>query len=575
MSQQRALELIRQAKQTNARRLNLSDLKLSELPPEIGDLAELRVLWVANNRLESLPPEIGKLTRLLSLRAENNRLKSLPPEIGELTELRRITLHRNRLTGFPDEFWRLHNLQRLITAGNQLETLADGIGQLTHLQELKFGGWYPKWSQVLGNQLSELPPVIAELKNLQSLDLRNNQLSELPPVIAELKNLQSLDLRNNQLSELPPVIAELKNLQSLYLRNNQLSELPPVIAELKNLQSLDLRNNQLSELPPVIAELKNLQSLYLSGNQLSELPLSLVKLEKLTDVQVNGNPLTAIPPEIVEQGWLAIREYLLESSKQLWMAKMLVVGQGGVGKTSLLRRLRDEGFDPNSETTHGMERNKLPLTHPTLDETMTLITWDFGGQEIYHATHQFFLTKRSLYVVVWSAREGHDQDRLDYWLDKLKALAGDSPVILVATHTEKYSPSIRLAELQEKHQNLITDGDNVFCVSNESGDGIEKLREVIRQTAANMPLMNERWPVKWRAAADAVLKNAAIDKHITANKWRRLLAEHNVAGKAEEVGSLGIAVQASHILWPSYANAARPRRSRLMRRKRLPMLLKP
>ncbi len=317
--------------------------------------------------------------------------------------------------------------------------------------------------------------------------------------------------------------------------NNQLSELPPVIAELKNLQSLSLWNNQLSELPPVIAELKNLQSLDLSSNQLSELPLWLVKLEKLTDVQVDGNPLTALPPEIVEQGWLAIREYLLETSKQLWMAKMLVVGQGGVGKTSLLRRLRGEGFDPNSETTHGMERKTLPLKHPTLDETMTLITWDFGGQEIYHATHQFFLTQRSLYVVVWSAREGHDQGKLDYWLDKLKALAGDSPVILVATHTEKYSPNVRLAELQEKHPNLITDGDNVFCVSNESGDGIENLREVIRQTAANMPLMNERWPVKWRSAADAVLKNAAVDRHVTANKWRRLLAEHNVTGKGEEV----------------------------------------
>ncbi len=44
MSQQRALELIRQAKQNNARRLNLSDLELTELPPEIGELAELQIL---------------------------------------------------------------------------------------------------------------------------------------------------------------------------------------------------------------------------------------------------------------------------------------------------------------------------------------------------------------------------------------------------------------------------------------------------------------------------------------------------------------------------------------------------
>ena len=37
---------------------------------------------------------------------------------------------------------------------------------------------------------------------------------------------------------------------------------------------------------------------------------------------------------------------------------------------------------------------------------MTLRTWDFGGQEVYRITHQFFFTKRALYMVVWSAREG-------------------------------------------------------------------------------------------------------------------------------------------------------------------------
>ena len=28
-------------------------------------------------------------------------------------------------------------------------------------------------------------------------------------------------------------------------------------------------------------------------------------------------------------------------------------------------------------------------------------TWDFGGQTEYYATHQYFLSKRSLYIVVW------------------------------------------------------------------------------------------------------------------------------------------------------------------------------
>ena len=48
--------------------------------------------------------------------------------------------------------------------------------------------------------------------------------------------------------------------------------------------------------------------------------------------------------------------------------------------------------------------------------------WDFGGQEIYHATHQFFLTKRSLYLFVWEARKEEESRHFDYWLNVIKLL---------------------------------------------------------------------------------------------------------------------------------------------------------
>lgn len=33
-------------------------------------------------------------------------------------------------------------------------------------------------------------------------------------------------------------------------------------------------------------------------------------------------------------------------------------------------------------------------------------TWDFGGQREYYVTHQYFLSKRSLYLVVWRIIDG-------------------------------------------------------------------------------------------------------------------------------------------------------------------------
>ncbi|WP_353572982.1 hypothetical protein [Candidatus Albibeggiatoa sp. nov. BB20] len=55
--------------------------------------------------------------------------------------------------------------------------------------------------------------------------------------------------------------------------------------------------------------------------------------------------------------------------------------------------------------------------------------WDFGGQEIYHSTHQFFLTKRSLYVLVADTRK--EDVRFEYWLQIIELLADDSPIIII------------------------------------------------------------------------------------------------------------------------------------------------
>src|SRR5205814_9165200 len=126
---------------------------------------------------------------------------------------------------------------------------------------------------------------------------------------------------------------------------------------------------------------------------------------------------------------------------------------GGTGKSSLLRALRNDTFDPNLSTTHGIDVDHLILSHP--HHYIILNTWDFGGQQIYHATHQFFLTERSLYVVAWNARLGAEQGKLHYWLDTIKALAPKAPVLLVATHIDERAPDLNYQSYEEEYPQLI------------------------------------------------------------------------------------------------------------------------
>ena len=62
--------------------------------------------------------------------------------------------------------------------------------------------------------------------------------------------------------------------------------------------------------------------------------------------------------------------------------------------------------------------------------------WDFAGQVITHALHQFFFSVRSVYVVVLTGRENNERDDAEYWLRLIKAFGtddqGNGPPVIIA-----------------------------------------------------------------------------------------------------------------------------------------------
>jgi len=386
----------------------------------------------------------------------------------------------------------LKNLLYLDLRGNQLTSLPPEVAQLTDLSSL----------DLRGNQLTSLPPDVAQLKNLLYLDLRGNQLSSLPPEVAKLTNLQGLDLSWNQLTSLPPEVGQLTNLQVLDLRRNQLSSLPPAVAQLTNLRWLDLSGNQLSSLPPAVAQLTNLRQLWLSGNQLTSLPPEIGQLLHLRELDVKGNPLTSPPPEIVKQGMDAVRSYFasleVEEFRVLNEVKVILVGDGGAGKTSLVKRLLRDEFDEGQLQTKGVEIDDWEVNTPNAEICAHL--WDFGGQVIMHSTHQFFLSKRSLYVLVL---DGRKEEEPEYWLKHIESFGGDSPILVVLNKMDE-NPGFDVNRrfLQEKYEGIA----KFFRVSCRSGKGIPALRSALENTLTKVEITSTKWPANWFKAKQQLEK---------------------------------------------------------------------
>ncbi|MFB7295506.1 leucine-rich repeat domain-containing protein [Streptomyces rubiginosohelvolus] len=511
---------------TQLSELHLYGNQLSSVPESLGNLTQLKVLRLDINQLPSVPESLGNLTQLTRLDLDNNELTEVPAPLQNLTELTVLHLFNNHLESVPEWLGDLNKLTLIRLDSNELRDIPESIGNLTKLNGL----------QLFGNQLTSVPESLGNLTQLRDLSLGGNQLTSVPESLGDLTQLSELHLYENQLSSVPESLGNLTQLTYLRLENNQLSSVPESLGNLTQLSELHLGWNQLRSVPEALGNLTQLTYLRLDNNRLTSVPASLGNLSQLNVFHLSGNQLTTPPPEIISAGAQAMVSFLGEMSRdpvRQWSSKVVVVGEGRVGKTSLLRALRKEPHDFHEASTHGLTVDSLNLSHPnsqdSSDVTMHLSTWDFGGQEIYHATHQFFLTDRSLFLLLWDAQIGWEGSKLHYWLDMIKARAPQAPVVLVATHLGPRPPDLPLTELKATYPGLIVAS---LAADSETREGVEEVRECIRREAALLPLMGATWPRRWLQAADSV--RAAAAKHIDPEQLYSLMAEHGVSEQAHQ-----------------------------------------
>ncbi|MEK6260647.1 MAG: COR domain-containing protein [Planctomycetota bacterium] len=468
---QEAQRRIAQAARVGTTDLHLSSLGLTSLPPEIGQLANLTLLYLNNNQLTSLPPEIGRLPNLTELNVSDNRLKRVPPEIEQLAQLTDFYLACNQLTSVPPE-----------------------IGHLTQLTCFGLGS----------NQLTCVPPGIGQLVQLSKLWLDNNQLTSLPPEIGQLTQLITLDLEYNQLTSVPREIGQLSHLYELNLSRNQLTSLPESLRRLPQLRILRLHDNPKLEIP---ASVLSHGPGYWGG-----------------DRYLPPDPRTILD--------YYFRMHAEAERRTLSEAKLILVGRGDVGKTSLVRRLVDNTFSRQEGTTHGIRIQRWPVTVGQERDEILLHVWDFGGQEIMHATHQFFLTDRSLYLLVLDGRAGQQEAEADYWLRLISGFAPASPVLVVLNKIKQDHFTLNRAALQQKFPQVVgfieTDCDNPGPdgKTGKNGYGIDALKKEIARHVDTLPDVRMPFPTSWFAIKERLSKpKQQRQNFLTIDEYRALCVE--------------------------------------------------
>ena len=347
---------------------------------------------------------------------------------------------------------------------------------------------------------------------ITSLFLANMNLAELPESIGQLPYLQALYLYNNRLTSLPESIGQLSQLRNLYLNGNRLTSLPKSVGQLSQLTLLDLTGNRLTSLPESVGQLSQLQVLHLNGNQLTSLPESLRNLKELEHINLSGNGALGIPVEVLnpprrdaspfaQAKPSAIFDYYFRTQsgkrRQLNEAKLILVGRGTVGKTSTVNRLVHGTF-ADEKKTEGIKITEWSLTVGDKKDKVRLNVWDFGGQEIMHATHQFFLTERSLYLLVLSGREGGEDGDAEYWLKLIQSFGRNSPVVIVLNKVKEHPFDLNRNALLKKYP-FIREFVKTDC---KDATGIKELRGVVERETDRLEHLRDAFPASWFSIKD-------------------------------------------------------------------------
>mgnify|MGYP000037001737 CR=1 FL=1 len=566
-----ALKLIREniekhRRGEDARFLDLGNCGMTEVPEEIGEC-----VWVEELNLGSYLFYFEKREWRYGLIRGKNWIRSLPETILSLKNLHNLSLNN---IGIQDItlLTACNNLQKLSIAENGLKDLTS-LSSLTQIlslniesnicDDLSFLSGLKKIEQLScnSNPVNNLEP-LSGLEGLQILYFPYTKVVDLRPLSA-LHNLQQLDFYFTEVRDIKP-LSSLQNLHTLYCFSTQIHDLGP-ISSLPNLRRLDCSNTNITDLTPLanlqklqvfkfsetpvdnispLCGLQNLHKIDCSNTQVFDLSLihpliakkMFIKWQTWSEhamgdrdewqnqpaILVRDCPLIIPPVEVAQESPQAVRDYFEElgdDGRKLNEVKVIFLGEASAGKTSLVKRLLGEDFDSKESQTHGIRIRKAPFAMDDGD-SVTAHLWDFGGQEVMHATHQFFLSQRSVYVLLLNSR---NDDQAEKWLKHAASFGGRSPVLVVLNKIDE-NPSFEVNRktLQEKYPQI----RDFFRLSAKTDKGLDEFREALRREIDRADTRRTPFPKHWLAVKEH-FSNMQAD-YIESAEYRQVCEENGV-----------------------------------------------
>src|ERR1019366_2772350 len=215
--------------------------------------------------------------------------------------------------------------------------------------------------------------------------------------------------------------------------------------------------------------------------------------------------------------------------------KVMLVGDGGAGKTSLRRFFSGQPHSVDEEETRGIALDTFVLRCDSADITVRL--WDFAGQEITHALHQFFLSAGCAYLVPVEPRSDNEQSDAENWLKLIKRYGNGAPALVVLNKQDTRLPGgydVDRNLLRERFP-FIRDFQPTIC--GKVREGCDELREKLRAVVSSMPEARLSVSESWIQVKDKCFekrRGGEERQYLSLTEFRALCANHGESDPAKQ-----------------------------------------
>ena len=379
---------------------------------------------------------------------------------------------------------------------------------------------------------------LSGLTALTNLNLSATSVDDIS-ALSGLTALTNLDLSATSVDDISALsgLTALTNLDLSFNRN--LSDIS-ALSGLTALTNLNLCGTSVSDIR-ALSGLTALTNLDLRGLRLSAIPESIVDLGLNSDedpqgpgIYIYGLKLTDQPIEIFSQSREVIVEYFKSLKEEIPVneCKVVLLGDGGAGKTLMIERLMRDGEtipDFDGESTPGIciSSKKYRIRN----EEIELHFWDFGGQAIMHSMHRLFLTNRTLYVVVTNARDNKASEQAWYWIRNIKSFANGAPVLLVINQKDQ-NPSVNINEngLRGEYPNL--KGVRIISALKDTKEEfLSEVRDEICRIISDMESVHTPFSKPWLSLMNDLQEMP--EDYITSDEFHKKCGDNGVGTNAE------------------------------------------